>query len=287
MVIRLILRVLVGALFVVSAVAKLVAIDDFELYIYSYGWFPLTMCYVMARLCIGWEMVLALLIWTGWWKRLARTAAVLTLVCFSLFLCYAALVGRNESCQCVGRLVDLNPAWSLVKNGVLIVLVLFGVKATGDEREKQIWKVVVGVVVGLVLMVLPFAVSVPDNWGFGPQQELYGESDLKEATAENGALAQLGVGKGRHLVAFVTQKCPYCRLARKKLDALGNRHHLKKGQIVYVEPGDIGTDLWIRITFGARPLMLLMEGQEVKSTYHLRNVDEKEVSEFLKMDVVK
>lgn len=286
MVIRLLLRVLVGTLFVVSAVAKLVAIDDFELYVYSYGWLPLGVSYVVARLCIGWELVLALLIWSGWWKRLTRMAAVLTLVCFSLFLCYAALAGRNESCQCMGRLVDLNPAWSLVKNGVLIVLVLFGVKVTGVEGKKRMWKVIVGAALGLVLMVLPFVVSVPDSWGFGPNQEPYGEADLMEATAEDGALAQIGVGKGRHLVAFVTQKCPYCRLARKKLDALENRHHLKKGQIVYVEPEDIGKDLWIRITFGARPLMLLMDDQKVKATYHLRNVDEKEVTEFLKMNVV-
>lgn len=75
MVIRLILRVLVGTLFVLSAVAKLVAIDDFELYIYSYGWFPLGMSYVVARLCIGWELVLGGLLLTGWWKRLTKTAA--------------------------------------------------------------------------------------------------------------------------------------------------------------------------------------------------------------------
>lgn len=103
MVIRLILRVLVGTLFVLSAVAKLVAIDDFELYIYSYGWFPLGMSYVVARLCIGWELVLGGLLLTGWWKRLTKTAALLTLVLFSLFLCYAALNGRNESCECMGR----------------------------------------------------------------------------------------------------------------------------------------------------------------------------------------
>ena len=126
MVIRLILRVLVGTLFVLSAVAKLVAIDDFELYIYSYGWFPLGMSYVVARLCIGWELVLGGLLLTGWWKRLTKTAALLTLVLFSLFLCYAALNGRNESCECMGRWVDLSPAESLVKNGVLILLVLLG-----------------------------------------------------------------------------------------------------------------------------------------------------------------
>ena len=281
MAIRIALRVLVGLVFCVSAVAKLLAIDDFELYVYSYGWLPLNVSYVVARLCIGWELVLGGLLLTGWWKRMTRTAVLLTLVAFSLFLCYAALSGRNESCECMGKWVDLNPGMSLLKNGLLILLVLWGVRETGAKESRQMWKMIVGAVVGVVLMVIPFVVSVPDSWGFGPQQELYGESDLKEATSTDGALLKMGVGEGRRLVVFVTPKCPYCKLARKKLAGLVKRHGLKEGSVVYVEPEDIGKELWIRITYGARPLMLLMDGQEVKATYHLRNVDEDEVVDFL------
>lgn len=92
----------------------------------------------------------------------------------------------------------------------------------------------------------------------------------------------MGVGEDKKLVAFVTPKCPYCKLARKKLDGLVKRHGLEEGSVVYVEPKDIGEELWIEITYGARPLMLLMDGQEVKATYHLRNVDEDEVADFLR-----
>ncbi len=281
MAIRIVLRILVGVIFCVSAVAKLVAIDDFELYIYSYGWLPLSVSYVVARLCIGWEMVLGGLLLTGWWKRCTRTATLLTLVGFSLFLCYAALIGRNESCECMGRLVELSPGVSLLKNGVLIVLTLMGYHGNGRSDRKR-WKTVVGVVVGVLLMATPFVVSVPDSWGFGPFDEPYGEESLKAATGEEGALLKMGVGEGRRLVAFVTPRCPYCKLARKKLDSMVKRHGLKDGSVVYVEPTDIGESLWIEITYGARPLMLLMDGQEVKATYHLRNVDEEEVAEFLR-----
>lgn len=279
---RVVARVLAGLVFCVSAVAKLVAIDDFELYVYSYGWLPLGMSYVAARLCIGWELVLSALLLTGVWKRATRTLALLTLVAFSLFLCYALLVGRNESCECMGRLVSLNPWESLLKNGVLIMIVLWGVRESVRVNVKgRRWRVVVAFVVGLVLMVMPFVVSVPDSWGFGPAREPFGEEALKEATATEGVLAKMGVGKERKLVAFVTPRCPYCKLARKKLDALSNRHHLPKGSIVYVEPGDVGDELFVEITHGARPLMLLMEGQEVRATYHLRNVDEDEVADFI------
>lgn len=280
MAIRSVLRVLVGVVFCVSAVAKLVAIDNFELYVYSYGWLSLSQSFVAARLCIGWELVLALLLLSGWWKKFARTVTVLTLVAFSLFLCYALLVGRNESCECFGQLLHMNPWESLLKNGVLVMLVLVGYHKA-ESGERKAWKVVTTVLATVVLMVMPFVVSVPDSWGFGPYREPYGEVALKAATEDGGALAKMDVGEARRLVAFVTPKCPYCKLARKKLEGIVNRHSLEEGCVVYVEPDDIGQELFVQITYGARPLMLLMEGQEVKATYHLRNVDEDEVAEFL------
>ena len=295
MAIRIVLRILVGVIFCLSAVAKLVAIDDFELYVYSFGWLPLNVSYVAARLCIGWEIVLGVLLMAGWWKKTVRLATLLTLVAFSLLLCYLALVGRNESCECMGKLVEMSPTVSLLKNAVLIMLVLLGLREKGEMRdekgemrkEKDVlkgerWKVVVVFVVGLVLLALPFVVSVPDSWGFGPNREPYGETALKEATEGDGALLRMGVGEGRKLVVFVTPKCPYCKLARKKIDGMKHRHDLKEGSVVYVEPTDIGEEVWLGITYGSRPMLLLIENQEVKATYHLRNVDEDEIVDFLK-----
>lgn len=284
MAIRIVLRILVGVIFCLSAVAKLVAIDDFELYVYSFGWLPLNVSYVAARLCIGWELVLGVLLMAGWWKKTVRLATLLTLVAFSLLLCYLALVGRNESCECMGKLVEMSPTVSLLKNAVLIMLVLLGLREKGEMRDEkgERWKVVVVFVVGLMLLVLPFVVSVPDSWGFGPNREPYGETALKEATEGDGALLRMGVGEGRKLVVFVTPKCPYCKLARKKIDGMKHRHDLKEGSVVYVEPTDIGEEVWFGITYGSRPMLLLMENQEVKATYHLRNVDEDEIVDFLK-----
>lgn len=59
------LRVFLAALFLVSAVAKLLAIDDFELYIFSYGFLSLNVSYLAARLCIAAECWLGLMIALG------------------------------------------------------------------------------------------------------------------------------------------------------------------------------------------------------------------------------
>ena len=277
--VRIVLRVVIGAVFCLSALSKLVAIDQFELYVYSYGWLSLSASYMVARLCIGVELVVALMMWAGWYQRLTRLATLLMLVFFSLVLCYAALVGRDDSCQCFGQLVEMDPGESLLKNAVLIVIVLLFVPK-GDRPRKR-WGKAAAVALGVLLLVVPFVVSIPDNWGFGPHRERLGEEALAEAVSEGGKLAQMGIGHERRMVAFVTPNCPYCKLAREKLGSMAKRHDIGEEKIVYVQPSDIGDSLFIAITYGARPLILLMDGSEVKSTYHLRNVDEEEVSEFL------
>lgn len=277
--VRIVLRVLIGAVFCVSALSKLVAIDHFELYIYSYGFLSLSASFMVARLCIGVELVVALMMWVGWYQRLAKLFSLLMLVFFSLVLCYAALAGRDDSCQCFGQLVEMNPGESLLKNALLIVLVLLFVPK-GERPERKGWKIA-SVVLAVLLLAVPFVVSVPDNWGFGSHREPFGEEALSTAVGEGGPLEAMGIGHERRMVAFVTPKCPYCKLAREKLGSMAKRHAIETEKIVYVQPADIGDSLFIAITYGARPLMMLMDGSEVVETYHLRNVNEKEVAEFL------
>lgn len=277
-----ILRILVGAFFLLSAVAKLVAIDDFEIYIYSYGFFSLNFSFFVARLCIGFEFFLGVMILVGWLPRLTRLLTLGLLLIFTLFLCYAMLVGRDDSCRCFGQVVELAPAWSLLKNAVLVVIVLWMYKCDGrDRNDGRGWRWIAAAVVGVVMLMLPFVVSVPDNWLFGPSQEPYNEDALEEALREGGALRELGAGEGRCMVAFVTPQCPYCQLTKRKIDSMSKRKNLPEKSVLYVEPDDISVQLFLDITYGNRPLVMLLDGDSVVATYHLRNINEREVAGFL------
>ena len=283
------LRVLLALLFVLSAVAKLFAIDDFELYVFSYGLLPLDLCFIIARLCIGAELALALLIAVGRWRRWVNLAALLILVAFSLFLCYAMIVGRTDSCQCFGRLADMPPAVSLLKNAVLIALVLVYMKIGGNgesRRTKSAVKILVALGAAAALA-LPFAVSVPDNWMYGAEEMRFDRAAFAEAIGEGGGLADYGICDGRHLVAFVTPGCPYCRMTRQKLGTIAERHNIDDGSIMYLEPEEIGIGLFMSITRGMRPLVMLVDDGEVRVTYHYRNIKERQVVEFLNNGVDK
>lgn len=266
-----VLSIVLAAVFIVSAVAKLFSIDQFELYVYSFGLFSLNVTFILARLCIGIELALGIMLLTGWQQRIVLSAMLAMLLFFSLFLCYAALRGRTDSCQCFGQLADMPPAISLLKNAVLIVLTLLALKI----QKEPAWLVAVLAVAALAA---PFVISVPDSWMFGTSHERYNAEALGEALEQtnNQAIKQ-------SVVAFVTPGCPYCRMTRQKLDSMAERNNLPENAIIYIEPKDIGDNLFLAVTYGARPLvLLLMDGDSVIATYHYRNIKERQIVKTLK-----
>ena len=278
-----VLRVLLAALFLVSSVAKLMAIDDFELYIFSYGFFSLNATYIVARLCIAAEFLAGLFLAIGWWKHWVNLLVLAMLFLFSLFLCYAALVGRTDSCQCMGRMVELDPARSLLKNAVLIVMALLYDRWTGAAAPRAgVWRIVLTGVLAVGVVVGVFCLSVPDNWMFGPEESRYNKALLEETIAPEGPLAADSLTQGRHLVAFVTPGCPYCKMTRQKLSSIAQRNHLDTTRIHYYEPDDIGDTLFLRITFGQRPFVVMLDDGQPGATYHYRNISERQISEALK-----
>ncbi len=281
-IVALVLRVLLAAVFMVSAVAKLFAIDDFELYIFSYGFFSLNVSYLVARLCIAAEFLVGLFLALGWWARWVQLLTLLMLILFSLFLCYAALVGRTDSCQCFGRMADLSPAQSLLKNAVLIGITLVYAKLSRYSRRSSVSRIILTAVFVVSAVVAVFCISVPDNWMFGPEEGRFNRGLLEESMAPEGALAEHHLAEGRQLVAFVTPGCPYCRMTREKLASIASRNHLDTMRFHYFEPQDLPDALFLEITFGQRPLVLLLDNGTPVATYHYRNISEKEISRFLR-----
>lgn len=275
----LVVRLLLGATFILSAAAKLWSVDQFELYIFSYGFLPLNLSFIAARLCIGAELALGILLLAGWWRRLSLTAAALLLLAFSIFLGYAVLAGRTDSCQCFGQMADMPPSVSLLKNAILLILTLLCIKFSTPEKRRRWhnWGAAAAIVAGLAI---PFALSVPDSWMFGASSERYDEEALSQII--DGPLADKELRSGNKIMAFVTPGCPYCRMTRQKLEYIASRHHLPPDAIIYVEPSDIGANTFLKTTRGASPLILLMEDGTVTSTFHYRNIDERKIEKALR-----
>ena len=113
-------KMLLGALFLVSALMKLIDIDKFELYVYSFDILSLGLSYIAARLVIGFEFLLGIALSVNIYNKYTIRITLLTLMVFTLFLVYAVLIGRTDNCHCFGEFVAFDPIESIIKNIVFI-----------------------------------------------------------------------------------------------------------------------------------------------------------------------
>ncbi len=152
-------QLLMGMLFVVSAVLKFITIDSFEIYVYSFGLVGLTTSFYLSRLVIAAELLLGAALISHRHRRFTLMASLLFLVCFILFLAYAHLSGRTDSCHCFGELFPFSPVESILKNAVLIVLVLFAYKYGNASWAPRWWTVL------LIYLAVALAALACMVWG--------------------------------------------------------------------------------------------------------------------------
>jgi len=292
------LRMALGAFFIVSAVGKLLSIDEFEIYLFSYDVLSLRASMFMARVVIVCEALVGIGLIANVWNRFVNVCSLLMMAGFTVFLCLSALAGRTDSCHCMGSMIEMNPQQSIVKNAVLIVLLLVAARAKPWSWKPR-WYVWLPVVLAPTIGV--FVLSAPDSWLFGPAEELYNREELEHAMAPEGELHPVGLEEGRHVVAFLSPGCAFCQMADEKLTHICQRNNLDEEAFVCfvptmdstLSPLSIDTVSFLHksyrltnmtfalITYGQRPMVFLMDDGEVKATCHYRNIDEQQIVAFL------
>jgi len=137
-----VLKILVGMMFIISAVFKFITIDSFEMYVFSFGLFPLGISFYVARFVLAFELILGASLISHRNHRFAVLMSLLFLLCFVVFLTYAHLVGRTDSCHCFGEMLPFDPVQSILKNAVLVILLLFVYKFAPADWFPRWWLVV-------------------------------------------------------------------------------------------------------------------------------------------------
>lgn len=289
-IIKYVFRALLGILFLISATSKLIGIDAFEMYLFSFGWFSLGTSYLQARLVIAAEYTLGLLLIGNFCPRLAWWGSLAMLVGFSLFLLGLMVAGRHDNCHCFGEWVDLNPAQSLLKNAGMLALLLVSARTEPfPVRHKGLWLALACIVpLATVLIVSP-----PDNWRYDSyaRHALVNEQALQEALDSD--ILPASVARGQHVVCFYSLKCPFCKMSAQKLATLRQRDEFSQAPVIvifgrgqntdteaffsetgltpdevhFIEPND-----FLRITNGSFPVILVMDGTTVESAFNYRNL---------------
>ena len=112
--IKIVFRCLVGLVFLFSAYLKVIAINGFEIYVYTVNPFNLNFSFFFARLIIGVEFTIGILLLLGYRYKIIHTISIVLLSIFSIFLITQLVAGSKENCFCFGDAISFTPLESLV-----------------------------------------------------------------------------------------------------------------------------------------------------------------------------
>ena len=130
-----ILRIGIGSVFIIAAILKLISIDEFEIYIYSFNIFSFFVTTILSRLLITGEFVLGLFLIFKIYYRFTWRAILTIQILFTIFLVYVVIFRDDSNCHCFGELIELSPTQSILKN-ILFIGALFLLKPRSTKPEK-------------------------------------------------------------------------------------------------------------------------------------------------------
>ncbi len=293
------LKVLLGLVFVVSAVLKLFDMDKFEIYIYSYHFFSLNASFMVARLAIILELVLGIGLISHCLHKLMWWGSIAMLAGYSLLLIYAMYLGRTDSCHCFGDFLQLDPKQSLVKNGVLMLLFL-PIYRMESWKTPFRWLILCLIVMASTIAV--FVISPPDNLTSNSDPEQNLQTELFNEMLDASPLDTLNLRKGKQVICFLSTSCEYCQMAAQKLSLMQQFYGFPKENITYLFMGneeDIAKfyeesgsaqyrDLLypdvaclLKAVNGNFPVIVFLEDGEVVHEYGFRNMNEAEIQAFM------
>ena len=122
-------------MFIIAAILKLISIDSFEIYIYSFDILNFLFTTIFSRLLIAGELLIGIMfVFKMKYKLVWRTTLIIQIL-FTLFLIYIMIFRNDDNCHCFGDLIELSPLESIIKN-VAIIGVLFLIKTTRLQDYK-------------------------------------------------------------------------------------------------------------------------------------------------------
>lgn len=231
-ILKFILRILIGAFFITTAILKLLSLDSFEIYIYSFNLFSFDLCGIIARLVIAGEMLLGALIIVKILYKQAWWLTMLMLAGFTLFLIYVAIFRHDANCHCMGDVVQLNPVWSIVKNIITMALLLL-IRKEEDYHFRG--KVAVGITLLVASLGVPFILFPTDAvYNFVFKSDNTVDEKRFEQFMQDSLAQTLHIEQGNYVLGYLSSGCKYCKLSGKRINTIVENNQLDTNKIIFL-----------------------------------------------------
>jgi len=215
-----IIRVLISALFLLSAFAKLYPMPIFG---YSQGitkvfeegqlipmGFSEGFAPYFSRFIIAIEFFIAIaILQKNHLKKIVIPTSIIMLIVFSLHLAYSIFLGDSENCGCFGELIPMSPLEALIKNIVTIVALAYLHKNIPKDKNNSYSKLSIQL---LSIMLLMFALL--------PVQTVGKNKRVSEFAKY--VVSDIDINDGKKILCFFDAGCEHCMDAAKSLNQLSD-----------------------------------------------------------------
>ena len=291
-IIKLIIRLLLGVFFISTAVLKLLSIDSFEVYIYSFGIVNYITVTFLSRLLISIELLIGISLIFKIYFRQVWWLTMLMMAGFTLFLIYAAIFRNDSNCHCFGSLVELNPIQSIIKNIITIALLLLIRKEQSHDYKPLLrkWLAVFTIATSFVISFVLLPMDVIYN-------KIYSDKENVNTMAFYESLSDsthVDLQHGRYLINYALAGCKFCRIGAEKLTLMADRHQIPHNRIKFIVGGSdeaivrfveltgtsdyghwkIPAPEFMAITYGQFPLYVFVEDGKVVKAGDFRILDD-------------
>jgi len=209
-----IIRVLVSALFLLSAFAKLYPTPMYGITkVFEEGQlipmgFSEGLAPYFSRFIIAIEFFIAFaILQRNYLKKLVIPTSILMLIVFSLHLAYSIFLGDSENCGCFGELIPMSPLQALIKNIITLGVLGFLYKKTPDDKENSCSKLSIQFLSVLLLMFALLPVQT-----VGKNKRVSGFSEY--------VVSDIDINDGKKILCFFDAGCEHCMDAAKSLNQL-------------------------------------------------------------------
>ena len=243
-----VIRLLLGAFFIATAILKLITVEQFELYIYSFNVMSFVFATMAARAVIAFEFLLGAFLMLKCFYKQVWYLTMITLIGFTFFLVYAAIFRNDANCHCMGDLIVMKPLPSILKNLISIILLIFIKNQTESKFRFKKWIIALLFTAAVIVPFVVFPMDIFYNI-FSKNEELINEKSFEEYKQDSvfqaaftvysdSATSQNRVDSGNYLIGFVSSGCKYCKIGNAKLHQLVSCNNIDKTKIKFVIFGD-------------------------------------------------
>ncbi len=212
----LIARILISALFLLSAVAKLYPTPLYGITkVFEEGQlipmgFSSDFAPFLSRLIIGFEFFIAFaILQTHYIKKLVVPSTILLVSVFCVDLAIDIFGGVDENCGCFGQLIPMTPIEAFVKNIFTILILLYIYRNVSDKENSNFLLLFNGYLIISVLMfsLLPIATN----------------SSSKQVSSFSSYVdTDFDINNGKKVLCFFDAGCEHCMDAAKSLTELAS-----------------------------------------------------------------